>query len=127
MSRFPRTKRITPIVRVRAVGRHLSPAGGRVMVAATVTAPTQGRGKSVVVTGGAGFIGSHLCEALLESDHAVMCVDNLIGTSGTTRNVDHLLGHPRFQLRTENVLDWAECADLSGVSCIFHLAASKHS
>ena len=81
----------------------------------------------MVVTGGAGFIGSHLCDALLERDNTVTCVDNLVGTAGSTRNVAHVLDHPRFELVTESVLDWAERADLTGVDCVFHLAASKNS
>jgi UDP-glucose 4-epimerase len=81
--------------------------------------------RHVVVTGGAGFIGSHLCDALLARGDAVTCVDNLVGSAGTTRNVDHLLDHPRFELDARSVLDWAEHCDLSGVSCIFHQAASK--
>jgi UDP-glucose 4-epimerase len=83
--------------------------------------------KRVVVTGGAGFIGSHLCDALLARDNTVTCVDNLVGTGGSTRNLVQSLDHPRFQLVAENFLDWADRADLGGVDCIFHLAASKHS
>ena len=55
------------------------------------------------------------------------CVDNLVATAGSTRNVAHVLDHPRFRLVTENVLDWAERTDLTGVDCVFHLAASKNS
>jgi UDP-glucose 4-epimerase len=84
------------------------------------------RSKRVVVTGGAGFIGSHLCDALLERDNTVTCVDNLVGTAGSTRNIAHLLDHPGFQLVAESVLDWSARADLSTVDCVFHLAASKH-
>jgi UDP-glucose 4-epimerase len=87
---------------------------------------TELRSKRVVVTGGAGFIGSHLCDALLESDNTVTCIDNLVGTGGSTRNVAHLLDDPRFQLFTESVLDWSDGADLTDVDCVFHLAASKH-
>ncbi len=81
----------------------------------------------MVLTGGAGFIGSHLCEALLDRDNTVTCVDNLVGTVGSTRNVAHVLDHPRFRLVTEDVLDWTERTDLTGVDCVFHLAASKNS
>ena len=48
----------------------------------------------VVVTGGAGFIGSHLCRRLLAEQHAVVCVDNLI--TGSIGNIDDMLDHPRF-------------------------------
>jgi UDP-glucose 4-epimerase len=83
--------------------------------------------KEVVLTGGAGFIGSHLCDALLDRDNTVTCVDNLVGTVGSTRNVEHVLDHPRFRLVTEDVVDWADRADLSRVDYVFHLAASKNS
>jgi UDP-glucose 4-epimerase len=78
------------------------------------------------VTGGAGFIGSHLCDALIANGHRVTCVDNLVGSGGTTRNVDHLLGHPRFRLVTEDVVAWAPRAALEDADCLFHLAASKN-
>ena len=49
-----------------------------------------------LVTGGAGFIGSHLCERLLNDGHDVLCVDNLY--TGTKQNISHLLGNPYFEL-----------------------------
>ena len=85
------------------------------------------RSKHVVLTGGAGFIGSHLSDALLDRGNTVTCVDNLVGTAGSTRNVAHVLDHPRFRLVTEDVLNWTERTDLAGVDCVFHLAASKNS
>lgn len=48
--------------------------------------------KRVLVTGGAGFLGSHLCERLLREDHNVLCVDNFY--TGTRRNVSHLVDNP---------------------------------
>lgn len=80
-----------------------------------------------VVTGGAGFIGSHLCETLLARGYHVTCVDNLVGTGGTTRNVEQLSDHPRFRLVTEDVLEWAQRVDLGDANCVFHLAAAKNS
>lgn len=80
-----------------------------------------------IVTGGAGFIGSHLCDALLERGHEVTCVDNLVGSGGSTRNVAHLVGHPNFQLVTEDLVEWVTRVDLRGTDCVFHLAASKNS
>jgi UDP-glucose 4-epimerase len=56
----------------------------------------------------------------------VTCVDNLVGTGGSTRNVDHLIGEPRFELVTEDILSWAGAPALEGVGAIFHLAASKN-
>ncbi|MCC6984221.1 MAG: SDR family oxidoreductase [Bauldia sp.] len=55
----------------------------------------------VLVTGGAGFIGSHLCEALLAEDCEVLCVDNFY--TGTRHNVAHLVGHERFELLRHDV------------------------
>jgi UDP-glucose 4-epimerase len=107
----------------QAVGEH-EPHGG--ILAPPVGHEADLRGKRVVVTGGAGFIGSHLCEALLAGGNTVTCVDNLVGTAGSTRNLADAREHPRFELLTENVLNWADRADLSGVHCVFHLAASKH-
>ena len=55
----------------------------------------------VLVTGGAGFIGSHLCEALLHAGHEVLCVDNLYSSSKS--NIMHLLGNPRFEFIRHDV------------------------
>jgi UDP-glucuronate decarboxylase len=57
--------------------------------------------RRVLVTGGAGFIGSHLCDRLLAAGHEVLCVDNFY--SSTRANVEHLLGHPRFELIRHDV------------------------
>lgn len=55
----------------------------------------------VLVTGGAGFVGSHLCDRLLQDGHEVLCVDNYY--SGTRENVAHLLGNPHFELLRHDV------------------------
>ena len=55
----------------------------------------------ILVTGGAGFLGSHLCERLLEQGDEVLCVDNYF--TGSKRNVEHLLSHPRFELMRHDV------------------------
>src|SRR5258705_2360097 len=57
--------------------------------------------RRVLVTGGAGFIGSHLCERLLEMDCDVLCVDNFF--TGTRRNIEHLLEHPRFEFLRHDI------------------------
>lgn len=57
--------------------------------------------KRVLVTGGAGFLGSHLCERLLREDHEVLCVDNFY--SGSKGNVAHLLKNPRFELMRHDI------------------------
>ena len=57
--------------------------------------------KRVLVTGGAGFLGSHLCERLLNNGHEVLCVDNFF--SGTRGNITHLLGNPNMELMRHDV------------------------
>jgi UDP-glucuronate decarboxylase len=55
----------------------------------------------ILVTGGAGFLGSHLCDRLLAAQHDVLCVDNFF--TGTKRNVAHLIGNPYFELQRHDV------------------------
>jgi UDP-glucuronate decarboxylase len=50
----------------------------------------------ILVTGGAGFLGSHLCDRLVEQGHDVICLDNFF--TGCKKNVEHLVGNPRFEL-----------------------------
>ena len=52
--------------------------------------------KRILVTGGAGFIGSHLCEELLKKGNEVICVDNFF--SGSKQNIIHLLDNPYFEI-----------------------------
>ena len=55
----------------------------------------------VLVTGGAGFIGSHLCDRLIADGHEVLCVDNFY--TGSRRNISHLLDHPHFEVLRHDV------------------------
>jgi len=64
----------------------------------TIAPETQLR---IMVTGGAGFLGSHLCDRLLASGHDVLCVDNFY--TSTRRNILHLLKHPHFELMRHDV------------------------
>lgn len=57
--------------------------------------------RTVLVTGGAGFLGSHLCDRLLAAGHDVICLDNFF--TGTKRNIEHLVSHPRFELMRHDV------------------------
>ncbi len=58
--------------------------------------------KRVLVTGGAGFLGSHLCESLLERGLETICVDNFF--SGSKDNIRHLLSHPHFELIRQDII-----------------------
>ncbi|MEZ5899141.1 MAG: UDP-glucuronic acid decarboxylase family protein [Hyphomicrobiaceae bacterium] len=66
-----------------------------------MTQPRDYDRKAILVTGGAGFLGSHLCDRLLALGHDVICVDNFF--TGTKRNIDHLVSHPRFELMRHDV------------------------
>jgi UDP-glucuronate decarboxylase len=57
--------------------------------------------KRILITGGAGFLGSHLCDRLLQDGHDVLCVDNFY--TSTRRNITHLLDHPNFELMRHDV------------------------
>jgi UDP-glucuronate decarboxylase len=57
--------------------------------------------KKVAVTGGAGFIGSHLCEALVNAGHDVLCIDNYY--TGSKANIRHLLDNPTFELLRHDI------------------------
>ena len=77
-------------------------------------------GKTVLVTGGAGFLGSHLCEKVLENGARVICVDNFV--TGAERNISHLLGGPDFELR-EHDISQPYFIDDRKVDYIFHFAS----
>jgi len=72
----------------------------------------------ILVTGGAGFLGSHLCDALLAAGHQVVCVDNLI--TGRSANLAHLRSESRFEFRQ---LDITEPYDCGSVDYIFDFAS----
>src|SRR5689334_18801309 len=72
----------------------------------------------VLVTGGAGFVGSHLCDALLAEGNDVVCVDNLL--TGSLRNIEHLKNEPRFEFVRRDV---NEPYDLGRVDYVFHFAS----
>lgn len=73
--------------------------------------------KHILVTGGAGFIGSHLCARLLKEGHTVLCVDNLF--TGRQKNVEHLLANKRFALLEHDVV---EPLYVDGIDEIYNLA-----
>ncbi len=73
--------------------------------------------KQILVTGGAGFIGSHLCERLVKEGNSVICLDNFY--SGSKENVWHLIGHPGFELVRHDVTDpyRAEVDEIYNLAC----------
>jgi dTDP-glucose 4,6-dehydratase len=71
-----------------------------------------------VVTGGAGFLGSHLCEYLLAKGHRVICLDNL--DTGSLQNIEHLR-QPEFEFRNIDLVDHVDLAEC--VDFVFHLAS----
>ena len=75
--------------------------------------------QTILVAGGAGFIGSHLCESLLKDGHKVICVDNLL--TGSRSNIEHLLDNPLFSFVNHNVI--RALPDTEHIDAIFHLAS----
>lgn len=73
--------------------------------------------KRILVTGGAGFIGSHLCERLVKEGHDVICLDNYY--SGSKENVWHLIGQPNFELVRHDVVNpyFAEVDEIFNLAC----------
>src|SRR5947209_14151346 len=72
-----------------------------------------------VVTGGAGFLGSHICERLLGDGWDVVCLDNFL--TGSPANVEHLLSNPRFRMMRVNVTDYVHVP--GDVDVIYHFAS----
>jgi dTDP-glucose 4,6-dehydratase len=75
--------------------------------------------KTAVVTGGAGFLGSHLCDRLIAEGYGVTVLDNLI--TGNEDNIAHLLSHPRFQFVRHDVTRYIDVE--SPVDVVFHFAS----
>jgi dTDP-glucose 4,6-dehydratase len=75
---------------------------------------------TAVVTGGAGFLGSHICERLLEQGTSVVCLDNFL--TGSPRNVGHLIGRPGFRLIECDLTGFVHVS--GGVDLVLHLASA---
>jgi UDP-glucuronate decarboxylase len=73
--------------------------------------------RRVLVAGGAGFIGSHLCDRLIAEGHDVLCVDNYF--TGSKRNIEHLIGHTNFELVRHDVREpmHAEVDEIYNLAC----------
>jgi UDP-glucose 4-epimerase len=80
----------------------------------------------VLITGGAGFIGSHLCDALINQNHNLVVVDNLI--LGKLENISHLIGSERFEFIKEDLLNSDKLKQIfknHAFEMVFHLAANS--
>lgn len=75
------------------------------------------RRKKILVTGGAGFLGSHLCERLVREGHDVVCVDNLF--TGSKENIRGLFGSPHFEFIRQDVINpiYVECDQIYNLAC----------
>lgn len=73
--------------------------------------------KRILVTGGAGFLGSHLCERLIEEGHDIICVDNFF--TGSKNNILHLLPHPCFELIRHDIINpiYLEIDEIYNLAC----------
>lgn len=80
----------------------------------------------ILITGGAGFLGSHLCEKLITKGHTIVCLDNFL--NGSLGNIRALLSHRCFKLTSGDVRDFdlLEKTVSSGIDAIIHLAAQIH-
>src|SRR6266702_3257572 len=67
----------------------------------------------MIVAGGAGFLGSHLCERLIELDIPVLCLDNLV--TGSLANLDGLMGEPRFRFKQQDISNPFEADGAQGI------------
>ena len=80
----------------------------------------------ILITGGAGFIGSHLCDSLLELNHSITVVDNLL--LGKKENIDHLMGRNDFKFIQEDLLHFEKLRQIfieGQFEMVFHLAANS--
>ena len=72
-----------------------------------------------LITGGAGFLGSHLCDYLMEKGHDVICIDNLL--TGSSENIEHCIGNPKFTFIKHNVSEYIYIG--GEIDNVLHLAS----
>jgi len=78
----------------------------------------------IMVTGGAGFVGSHLCEKYVKEGHTVFCIDNFM--SGDLNNIKHLPEFGNFKLVKGDIRDWGILDRVKDIDVIFNMAAQIH-
>ena len=73
--------------------------------------------KRILITGGGGFLGSHLCDRLIADGHDVLCIDNFF--TGSKRNISHLLGEPNFELIRHDLVQpiFIEADEIYNLAC----------
>lgn len=73
--------------------------------------------RRILITGGAGFLGSHLCERLLQDGHDIICLDNFF--TGDKNNILHLIAHPRFELIRHDIISpiYLEVDEIYNLAC----------
>ena len=79
--------------------------------------------KTAIVTGGAGFLGSHLCDKLISEGYRVIAIDNLL--TGNIENISHLFGNPDFQFTLYDVTNYLHVP--GEVDYILHFASDRKS
>ncbi len=85
------------------LNQHIGNQSGRTPVRELYAVQSDILHKQIIVTGGAGFLGSHLCERLLRSGHRVICVDNF--STGSKQNIMHLLGYDTFSVIDHDIVE----------------------
>ena len=73
--------------------------------------------KRILITGGAGFLGSHLCQSLLRGDNEILCLDNFY--TGSKNNIADFIGHPRFELIRHDIINpiYLEVDEIYNLAC----------
>jgi nucleoside-diphosphate-sugar epimerase len=81
--------------------------------------------QTALVAGGAGFIGSHLCEQLLQKEYHVICIDNLI--TGSKKNIEGFLQNPNFRYIEADIIEDVSgmLSEIASIEYIFHLASQR--
>lgn len=86
----------------------------------SIKARVQNIPNRILVAGGAGFLGGHLCDKLIEDGHRVVCMDNFL--TGRITNIEHLLSHPRFRFVTHDIVN--PIPEIGAVDQIYNLACA---